>query len=277
MGDKLFESKEAHESYAQLQISRVTSGKRVPLYGTSNQCKETIRVSICKSELHRDLNRNWNFPTDELIEVEMSPAQFAEAITSLNLGGGTPVTIKRMMLGNKLSKEKIDAVADSVALGWWNKSGKGPVDGEAYKDLVLGIKDTISRLSALEGVSAPPYKDERETFSNEFKDKIKEITAAADEMIKKAKAVLEKKTVSKTDLKAVISNLELIQREVRSNMPFVATSFNEHLDKAVSSAKIEVETFIDSKIRTAGINALKSDAPESSLLIKHEDDHEENS
>ena len=85
-----------HPSYGQLEINRVSSNKRTPLYGTANECKETIQLKINTSVHNRDLNRDWHFGTETLIMVEMSPAQFAEAITSLNMGSGTPCTIRRI-------------------------------------------------------------------------------------------------------------------------------------------------------------------------------------
>lgn len=86
--------KTEHPSYGQLRLSRVTSSKRVPLYGTANQCRETIQLTICHSTHNRDLNRDWHLAGDAIIEVEMSPAQYAEMISSLNMGSGTPVTIR---------------------------------------------------------------------------------------------------------------------------------------------------------------------------------------
>lgn len=85
-----------HPSFGKLQISRVSSNKRVPLYGTSNQCRETIQLTISTSKHNRDLSQDWYLPGDELITVEMSPAQYAEAISSLNMGSGIPVTIRRI-------------------------------------------------------------------------------------------------------------------------------------------------------------------------------------
>jgi hypothetical protein len=66
------------------------------LYGTSNECRETIQLRIYTSEYHRDLSRDWHLADKEIIRVEMSPSQFAEMITSLNVGSGTPVTIRRL-------------------------------------------------------------------------------------------------------------------------------------------------------------------------------------
>jgi hypothetical protein len=204
------ETTETHPSFGQLEIGRVTSSQRVPLYGTSNQCRETIRLSIHESELHRSLNRFWHFSKKTLIEIDMSPAQFAEAITSLNNGSGTPVTIKY-------------------------------VNGKE--------------------MPPPPYEDTRDLFDQEFKKDIRDINAETNSAIDKVKAIINKKTVSKKELNEVISGLEGIQRELNKNMPFVAKSFSEHMDKVMSSVKIEVDAFIDSKIRGAGIEALKQSAP----------------
>lgn len=199
------ETKEVHPSYGQLEISRCSSNKRVPLYGTSNQCHETIRLTINKSEIRRNLSRFWYYASEPIIEVEMSPAQFAEAITSLNRGGGTPVTI------TKYNQKRIPE---------------------------------------------PPHTDERDLFDKEFAETVKDTMTITDELIEEADSILNQKTVSKASLKELRCKLEAIQREVKSNMPFMAQSFNEHLNKSVSSAKIELDSFIDSKIRAAGISAL---------------------
>ena len=42
----------------------------------------------------RGLNDDWYVGEDEILEVEMSQSQFAELITSMNVGTGTPCTIK---------------------------------------------------------------------------------------------------------------------------------------------------------------------------------------
>lgn len=42
----------------------------------------------------RDLNEDWYFGGPGIVEVEMSQSQFAELITSMNMGSGVPCTIK---------------------------------------------------------------------------------------------------------------------------------------------------------------------------------------
>jgi len=208
--------KEDHPSYGQLQISRVTCNHGIPLYGSSSKFKEVIKLSISHSEYHRSLHRAWYFPKDTIVEVEMSPSQFAEAITSLNSGSGTPVTIKRI-----------------------EKDWKIP---------------------------EPPFKDERDLFHKEFNEDVQEIFNKTDDMIQTATDMLEQKTVSKKALNALIGKLAMIRQDIESNMPFLAKSFNEHIDKTVSSAKVEIETFIEHKIHNAGLEALQSHMPETKLI-----------
>jgi hypothetical protein len=83
--------KETHPSYGRISIYRVTGGSR-PLFGSSIRHGETIRITISTASITRDLNTDWIRGEDELIEVEMSPVQFAELLTSMN-SSGTPCTI----------------------------------------------------------------------------------------------------------------------------------------------------------------------------------------
>lgn len=86
-----------HPSYGLLRFSRISSGKPVQLYGSSIEHQETIRMSVSPSYIERDLSTDWYHKSGrELIEVEMSYAQFAEVISSMNMGNGVPVTIKHI-------------------------------------------------------------------------------------------------------------------------------------------------------------------------------------
>ena len=81
-----------HPSYGMLSFHRVT-GAATPLFGSSIQHRDTIRLTLKEGEVKRSLNKDWYFGGKELFEVEMSLSQFAELITSLNMGDGIPVTI----------------------------------------------------------------------------------------------------------------------------------------------------------------------------------------
>ena len=86
-----------HESFGMLQISRI-SGRSSNLFGSSIKHQHFIELRICPGYKKRHGNEDWLSPTMiPYITVQMSNSQFAEAITSLNLGSGTPVTIKSIM------------------------------------------------------------------------------------------------------------------------------------------------------------------------------------
>jgi hypothetical protein len=76
-----------------LQFNRISGGSTA-LFGSSIQHKDTIRMYLREGEVSRELNRDFYFGSNEILEIEMSYSQFAEVITSMNQGTGVPVTIK---------------------------------------------------------------------------------------------------------------------------------------------------------------------------------------
>jgi hypothetical protein len=88
---------EKHESYGALEISRCQRPSTA-LFGSSILHDNTIRIRISAAELRREYNTDRMYVSssrkDTYAEAEMSYNQFAEAVTSLNLGGGIPVTVR---------------------------------------------------------------------------------------------------------------------------------------------------------------------------------------
>lgn len=82
-----------HPSYGMLGFSRTTGGK-TNLFGSSIQHRDTIVMELRHGEITRGLNTNWYYGGKTIAKVEMSQSQFAEAITSLNMGTGIPVTVR---------------------------------------------------------------------------------------------------------------------------------------------------------------------------------------
>lgn len=85
--------REQHPSYGMLQFSR-TSGGSTNLFGSSIKHRDTIRMRLYEGSVERMLNSDFYMGTNTIAEVEMSYSQFAEAITSMNMGSGVPVTIR---------------------------------------------------------------------------------------------------------------------------------------------------------------------------------------
>lgn len=88
------EEKLTHPAFGQIGIFR-TSGK-THLYGSDFDHQYVITLRIHTSELHRHLSTDWHHGGKELVEVQMSEAQFATMLTSMNMGTGSPCTIRRI-------------------------------------------------------------------------------------------------------------------------------------------------------------------------------------
>ena len=85
-----------HPSYGQLSITRVNSSHHQTLYGSPIKHDSFISMRLHESEVYRENGVERHHAGTCLVEVNMSEAQFAQLITTLNIGGGTPVTISRI-------------------------------------------------------------------------------------------------------------------------------------------------------------------------------------
>ena len=84
-----------HESFGQLCVVRARTTPKASLYGSHLEHSELISFTLYESELHRsDLHYDHVLPRRTLAKWSMSPAQFAELITSLGNGTGTPCTLE---------------------------------------------------------------------------------------------------------------------------------------------------------------------------------------
>lgn len=84
----------SHPAYAQISASRVT-GSTV-LYGSDFRHRGYVRIRISRSTLRRTLSSDWPH-SDQLpyIEVDLSEAQWAHFVSSMNIGEGTQCTLRR--------------------------------------------------------------------------------------------------------------------------------------------------------------------------------------
>lgn len=84
----------SHPSYGKVGFSRVNSSGRGPRLFQSHTDNSTfVTLTIKRAEVAHDLGRDWTFGKEQLIEVHLSAAQFAELLTTMNMGDGVPCTI----------------------------------------------------------------------------------------------------------------------------------------------------------------------------------------
>lgn len=88
--------------------SKLSGGAR-PMFGTEIETANPIRLTISHAEEIRDLSRYWFHPRKKIVEIEMTPIQWAEFLTS---GGtsGIPCTVKQVN-GEYMSEPKSSDIA----------------------------------------------------------------------------------------------------------------------------------------------------------------------
>lgn len=105
MGDK--NEIEEHESYGMIGFSRVSSSCGMNFFGSSVRSSHFIVLNIKRGGRRRDLNHYWYHGREELIRLRLSSTQFAELLTTMNIGDGVPCTLERV---------GVDAMADCPAV-----------------------------------------------------------------------------------------------------------------------------------------------------------------
>jgi|SRR3972149_4754462 len=110
------QNKITHPSFGMIQICRSSSSQSMNLFGCSIKQRNFIRIEIRKACLYRELNQDNIFPEGiPIVSIDMSPSQFADAITSLNTSG-TPCTITFMegheVKGTSLESKRVQFDAE---------------------------------------------------------------------------------------------------------------------------------------------------------------------
>lgn len=93
------ENRTEHESFGIAGFSRSSrGGDGTTLFGSSIKHNNTITFKVFHAEHLRRHHEDRFHAKDRtpIVEIEMSQTQFADMITSMNIGDGSPVTIRRI-------------------------------------------------------------------------------------------------------------------------------------------------------------------------------------
>lgn len=148
------ETKEEHPSFGIVGFSRLSvgGGKRRLFGSPLNSHYTTIRMTVRRAERIHGLSHDRVHGKDQLIEVEMSATQFAELLTSMNMGDGVPCTLRWL--------PDEGAIAEPPETG---VEAERVRDG--FKDKINGIrkrvKDAIAKIE-VDALASVPAKKKRD-------------------------------------------------------------------------------------------------------------------
>src|ERR1044072_9591215 len=86
---------EQHPAWGMIGASRVShSPPGAVLFDSDIRHQHSVVIRIGKATRRRDLHRDWLYRKREFIEVEMSEAQWASFVSSMNSGDGVACTLR---------------------------------------------------------------------------------------------------------------------------------------------------------------------------------------
>lgn len=117
-----------------------------------------------------------------------------------------------------------------------------------------GVQCTIQAREGNPLVPELPAPDRKAQFENEAKQDLAEIETA----LKALRAKVAENTVGLTKAKAadLLGHVDTAIRRVNDSLPFVAKQMDEHMEKTVERAKVEVHGYISQQIQHAELAAL---------------------
>lgn len=217
--------KETHPSYGLIGVSRV-SGQSA-LFDSDVKHQHFISVRI--KNAHRVIDGTHEFVAGDaaIVEIHMTEAQFAQMITQPNHGDGVPCTI-HYSAGDK---------------------------GESWLHPSWGTRPE------------PPAPERFEAkFHQEASARAKIITDNLAQLEKALDSILSGETKANkgtlNDLKAKVSSARM---QIEQNIPYVLEVAAEQLEKKISSAVVEFESYVAQSLQARGLGSAVGEAPRLTL------------
>lgn len=204
-----------HDAMGVIKVVK-SQGSQATLFGSALKHSQFIGIEINRAHVDRHLNADHISDVGEppIVQLSMSEAQWAQFVSSIGNGMGTPVTLE------------------------WAPS-----------------RDVFP--SPMPRLAAEPTK---KTFEDEMKAAGEKASEAIIKVQKKFDEFLATgaKAPSKAQLKEMQDELRHAGSHFAGHMAFVQRQFAATMEKTVSAAKTEIETYIGNLATATGIEAIRN-------------------
>ena len=219
--DNLGWVKESHPSYGVVGISRISGNASL----FNSEVKHMHFISLTIRNAHRVLDGTHEFLSADntIAEVRMTEAQFAQFITQPNQGDGVACTI-HYSAGDK---------------------------GEPWLHPRFGTRPE------------PPTPERFETkFHKEASDRAQIIIDNLAQLTDTVDSFLSGETkANKGTLTELKKSLHSATMQIKNNIPYVLEVASEQLEKKISSAVIEFESYVAQSLQARGLKNSTDSAP----------------
>lgn len=132
-----------------------------------------------------------------------------------------------------------------------------------------GVPVTLRYTETDGSIQPPSIPNTRDIIETELLQHIDKCRKDAFSAKKKAEAIVEKRTLTKTDKEELMRLMNRLVTDVGSNTEFMIEQFRRQMDKTVTEAKGEVEAFTQNRLHSIALAALRQN-PETLLLESEE-------
>lgn len=173
--------------------------------------------------------------------------------------GGISITIKKGEVERRLSKEWFFGHQEIIRVELSNNQF---VDAITSGMNTSGVPCTIKHLNGIRVEQTQHVEDKKEVFRNEMKDTNQEYKNKIDSILEMLDGNIGKRKADQ-----IRHELDVLKNHIGSNTNFVMNSFNEAMEKTVTEAKHSIANYIDHKVNSLGIEAMKNEV---SIQIENE-------
>lgn len=185
--------REEHPAYGVLNFSRISTTPGAVLFDSDIRHREFVRLTVRTAERERGLGSDWIHGGREVIEVDMSLAQFAQAVSSFGDGSGTPITIR----GTE-TNANIDGLVFSPRMA----VSMAEVRGSA----ALAFADIEAAQAAVDALPKDAKTAERKAAASRLRTAIEHASGKVDFATKNLDRHVEKVvTRAKADIEAMVT------------------------------------------------------------------------
>lgn len=84
---------DTHPSYGKVTLTR-SNGRFTNLFGSNIETNHAVTLTISEASRDHHLGQDWIHSTKQVVSITLSPLQYAEMLSSMGMGDGTPCTIE---------------------------------------------------------------------------------------------------------------------------------------------------------------------------------------
>lgn len=135
-----------HPAFGMVSVTRWTGGGQdggFRMFGSDLRHRSGLTVTLSTASMRRGLSNDWHHEKDTLVEFTMSESQWARFVSSVGVGSGVPITLRRYMSDGLV-------VAPAIAEPELTKKERHGEELRRTMEEALGkISESIDRLSGM--------------------------------------------------------------------------------------------------------------------------------